>query len=95
MSRIGNNPIDVTNGVEVKIDGNVITVKGPKGELSQEFDSENITITSVDSKVTLGRASDHKDHRSKHGLYRALISNMIEGVSKGFKKTIRISWCRL
>ena len=88
MSRIGKNPIDVTNGVEVKIEGNLITVKGPKGELMQEFDSENITIVNNDGTITLERASDHKDHRAKHGLYRALIANMIEGVSTGYKKQL-------
>lgn len=88
MSRIGKNPIDVTNGVEVKIEGNLIKVKGPKGELTQEFDSETITIKNDDGTITLERASDHKDHRAKHGLYRALIANMIEGVSTGFKKQL-------
>jgi len=87
MSRIGNNPVDVTNGVEVKIEGNLITVKGSKGVLTQEFDS-SITITNNDGKITLERASDHKDHRAKHGLYRALIANMIEGVSTGYKKQL-------
>ena len=87
MSRIGRNPIDVTNGVEVKIEGNLITVKGPKGTLTQEFDTE-ITITNDDGKITLERASDHKDQRAKHGLYRALIANMIEGVSTGYKKQL-------
>lgn len=88
MSRIGNNPIDVTNGVEVKIADNMITVKGPKGELKQEFDSEAISIKNDDGTITLERASDHKDHRAKHGLYRALIANMIEGVSTGYKKVL-------
>ena len=87
MSRIGRNPIDVTNGVEVKIEGNLITVKGPKGTLTQEFDTE-ITITNNDGRITLERASDHKNQRAKHGLYRALIANMIEGVSTGYKKQL-------
>jgi len=87
MSRIGRNPIDVTNGVEVNIEGNLITVKGPKGTLTQEFDTE-ITITNNDGKITLERASDHKNQRAKHGLYRALIANMIEGVSTGYKKQL-------
>ena len=87
MSRIGRNPIDVTNGVEVKIEGNLITVKGPKGTLTQEFDTD-ITITNNDGTITLERASDHKDQRAKHGLYRALIANMIEGVSTGYKKQL-------
>ena len=88
MSRIGRNPVDVTNGVEVKIEGNLISVKGSKGELTQDFDSDVITIKNNDGKITLERASDHKDHRSKHGLYRALIANMIEGVSTGYKKQL-------
>jgi large subunit ribosomal protein L6 len=88
MSRIGKNPVDVTNGVEVIIEGNIISVKGPKGELKQEFDADSITITNNDGKITLERASDHKDQRAKHGLYRALIANMIEGVSTGFKKQL-------
>lgn len=88
MSRIGKNPVDVTNGVEVKVDGNLLTVKGPKGELTQEFDSEAVSFKEEDGTITLERASDHKDHRAKHGLYRALLANMIEGVSTGFKKQL-------
>ncbi len=88
MSRIGNSPIDVTNGVEVKVENNLITVKGSKGTLTQEFDNNAVSIKNDDGRITLERASNHKDHRAKHGLYRALIANMIEGVSTGFKKQL-------
>jgi large subunit ribosomal protein L6 len=88
MSRIGNNPINVAAGVEVKIDGNMITAKGPKGELTQEFDSEAININIAEGEITLTRNSEHKDHRAKHGLYRALIANMIEGVNTGWSKKL-------
>ena len=88
MSRIGNNPITVTDGVEIKIDGGLITVKGPKGELTQEYDDASVTIKLEEGVITLSRATDHRDHRSKHGLYRALIANMIEGVTKGWSKKL-------
>ena len=88
MSRIGNNPITVVDGVELKIDNDVITVKGPKGELTQPYDSTAVTINLADDTVTLTRASEHKDHRAKHGLYRALIFNMIKGVSEGWSKKL-------
>ncbi|MGV6862089.1 MAG: 50S ribosomal protein L6 [Putridiphycobacter sp.] len=91
MSRIGNNPIDVTNGVEVKVDGDIITVKGPKGTLTQDFDSAAVSISIEEGTITLNRASDHKDHRAKHGLYRALIANMITGVSEGWKKQLEFN----
>lgn len=85
MSRIGLAQIEVPSGVEVKLEGNVVKVKGPKGELTQEID-ECITTNIEDGKITFSRSSDHKDHRAKHGLYRALVFNMIEGVSKGYVK---------
>ncbi|MBD3638953.1 MAG: 50S ribosomal protein L6 [Crocinitomicaceae bacterium] len=88
MSRIGNNPITVPEGVELKIENDVISTKGPKGELTQDYDSSAVTIKLEDGTVTLDRASDLPNHRSKHGLYRALIANMIEGVSKGFEKKL-------
>ncbi len=91
MSRIGNNPIDVTNGVEVKIDGDIITVKGPKGTLTQDFDPSAVSIKIENNAITLERASNHKDHRAKHGLYRALIANMIKGVSEGWKKQLEFN----
>ncbi|MCB9225478.1 MAG: 50S ribosomal protein L6 [Crocinitomicaceae bacterium] len=88
MSRVGKAPIKVESGVEVIFDDKLITVKGPKGELTQDYDSTAVTIKQEGDEITIERASDHKDHRSKHGLYRALIANMIEGCSKGFVKKL-------
>ena len=87
MSRIGNAPVTVTDGVEIKLDANSITVKGPKGELTQDVDP-SVTIKQDGNTLTFERSSDHKDTRAKHGLYRALVSNMIEGVSKGWSKKL-------
>ncbi|CAM1341890.1 MULTISPECIES: 50S ribosomal protein L6 [Tenacibaculum] len=89
MSRIGKNPIALPQGVEVKVDGNVVTVKGKLGELTQELSSD-ITVKVEDGTITLERPSDSKDHRAAHGLYRALINNMVEGVSKGFTKELEL-----
>lgn len=89
MSRIGKSPVTIPSGVEVKVDGNLITVKGPKGVLTQEFDS-CVGITVEDGTVTFTRESDAPSHRSKHGLYRSLVNNMVIGVSEGFKKELEI-----
>lgn len=89
MSRIGKNPITVPSGVELSIQGNVVTVKGPKGELTQEVD-EKISLDYTDSVLTLSRPNDDKDIRAKHGLYRALINNMIVGVSEGYKVQLQM-----
>ncbi len=89
MSRIGKSPVTIPSGIEVKVDGNVITVKGPKGELTQEVDA-SVTISHEDGVLTFHRATDAPDHRSKHGLYRALINNMIVGVSEGYKKELEV-----
>lgn len=89
MSRIGKNPIALPQGVEVKVDGNVVTVKGKLGELTQELSSD-ITVKVEDGTITLERPSDSKDHRAAHGLYRALINNIVEGVSKGFTKELEL-----
>jgi len=84
MSRIGNLPISIPDGVEIKIsDDNLVTVKGKLGELQQQVDP-NISIKIEDGMVVLNRASEQKDHKSKHGLYRALIANMAKGVSEGY-----------
>jgi large subunit ribosomal protein L6 len=83
MSRIGKAPVTIPSGVEVKLDGSTIMVKGPKGELTQEVDP-CITVKVEGDTVTFERENDHKDQRSKHGLYRALVNNMVEGVSKGY-----------
>ncbi|MDF3027735.1 MAG: ribosomal protein [Fluviicola sp.] len=89
MSRIGKSPVTIPSGVEVKVNGTTVTVKGPKGELTQEIDS-CITIQIEDSTITFSRASDAPDHRAKHGLYRSLLFNMIAGVSEGFKKELEV-----
>lgn len=87
MSRIGNAPVTVTDGVEIKIEANSITVKGSKGELTQDIDP-SVTIKQDGNTLTFERTSDHKDARAMHGLYRALVHNMIEGVSKGWSKKL-------
>ncbi len=89
MSRIGLKPIDCPEGVEINISDSLVSVKGPKGELSQEIDP-NISVKLEDGVINLSRASELKDHKSKHGLYRSLISNMIEGVSQGYKKELEL-----
>ena len=88
MSRIGNSPITITEGVTVTLEGNVVSVKGKLGELSQEIDTAAVTVKIDGDTITLSRESDNKDHRSLHGLYRALIANMIEGVTNGFSKKL-------
>ena len=86
MSRIGKNPVTITPGVTVEVKDGVITVKGKKGQLTQEF--SDVTVTVEGDQVQVERSSDHKDHRAKHGLYRSLINNMIQGVSEGFTKEL-------
>lgn len=88
MSRIGKSPISIPNGVTVDLKDNMVTVKGKLGELAQEI--EGITIENKDGLLVLDRPSESKDHKSKHGLYRALLANMIEGVSKGFTKELEL-----
>jgi len=88
MSRIGRSPITIPDGVTVAVAEGVVTVKGKLGELTQEYSGIDITID--EGVVSLERASDKKDVRAKHGLYRALIANMIEGVSKGFEKQLEL-----
>lgn len=88
MSRIGKNPIAIPAGTTVEVNGNVVTVKGKKGQLTQDF--ADVTVKIEDGQVLVERSSDHKDHRSKHGLYRALINNMITGVSEGFTKELEL-----
>jgi large subunit ribosomal protein L6 len=89
MSRIGKSPVNIPSGVDVKLNGNLITVKGPKGELSQEIDS-CVQLSIEENTITFSRESDAPSHRSKHGLYRALIQNMVVGVSEGYKKELEI-----
>jgi large subunit ribosomal protein L6 len=91
MSRIGLKPIVIPAGVEINIDdANTVTVKGPNGTLTQDVDKD-ITVTVNGSEITLSRPSDDKTHRSLHGLYRALIANMVTGVTEGFKKNLEVN----
>jgi large subunit ribosomal protein L6 len=90
MSRIGRAPISVPPKVQVTwTDDNVVTVTGPKGQLSYRVDPA-LTLKLEDSTLTVSRLSDSKEHRSKHGLYRSLVNNMVEGVTKGYRKQLEI-----
>jgi len=88
MSRIGKNPVAIPAGVTVEVNGNVVTVKGKNGQLTQEFSDVSVKIE--DGQVIVERFTDHKDERAKHGLYRSLINNMITGVSEGFTKQLEL-----
>ena len=88
MSRIGKNPVAIPAGVTVDVTENIVTVKGKLGELSQDY--SDVTINVEGDQVLVTRSTNHKDHRAKHGLYRALIFNMIEGVSKGWSKELEL-----
>ena len=88
MSRIGKSPITIPQGVTVDIKDGIVTVKGKLGELTQEYSEIDIKIE--DGVITFERPSDKKEHKAKHGLYRALISNMIEGVSNGFTHELEL-----
>ena len=90
MSRIGRKPIAIPAGVEVKLNGNEITVKGPKAELSGTF-NKDLTIAVENNEIIVTRPSDNKEHRSLHGLTRTLIANMVEGVTNGFKKELEVN----
>jgi len=89
VSRIGKQPIPVPSGVEITIDGSTVTVKGPKGELSQSF-SEILSIALEDGAVVVTRPDDTREARSLHGLTRTLIANMVVGVSEGYAKNLEI-----
>lgn len=89
MSRIGKKPITVPSGVEVKIDGRVVSVKGPKGQLSQTLPAE-IDVKIEGSTVTVSRAAERNDLKKYWGLSRTLIANMVEGVSNGYKKSLTL-----
>jgi large subunit ribosomal protein L6 len=90
MSRVGLAPVEVPQGVEVTVgEDNVVTVKGPLGELTQEIKGD-ITVEMKDGSVELSRANDQKQTRAYHGLYRSLINNMVEGVSKGYQKQLEL-----
>jgi large subunit ribosomal protein L6 len=90
MSRIGKLPVTIPAGVEIKVDAaNLVTVKGPLGQLSEQI-SPDIKVTIEESVLTVTRPSDHKTHRALHGLSRALIQNMVVGVTKGYEKKLQI-----
>ncbi|MDT0558374.1 50S ribosomal protein L6 [Ichthyenterobacterium sp. W332] len=88
MSRIGNNPVAIPEGVTIDVKDNVITVKGKLGELTQEFSGVEIKVE--DANATVSRLTEKKEHKAKHGLYRSLIANMVEGVSKGWTKELEL-----
>ena len=89
MSRVGKAPISLPEGVALTIEKNVVNVKGPKGELSQQIDPD-ITCKVEDGVVTVERPTEQKRHKALHGLYRSLVSNMVEGVTKGYKKDMEL-----
>ena len=89
MSRIGKAPIEIPAGVTVQVNGNTVTVKGPKGELSQEINPD-IHVAVEGNHVIVTRPDDEREHRSMHGLYRALIHNRVVGVSEGYKKEMEL-----
>ena len=88
MSRIGRNPITLPAGVNAVVNNNEITVSGPLGTLKQKFDSVNVEVK--DNIITLTRVNDENEVKAKHGLYRALIANMVKGVKEGFTKNLQI-----
>jgi len=88
MSRIGNNPVAIPEGVTVEVKDNVITVKGKLGELTQAYDTVEVKVE--DGNVLVTRSSENKESKAKHGLYRSLVNNMIEGVSKGWTKELEL-----
>lgn len=90
MSRIGLKPIAIPTGVDVKIKGNAVTVKGPKGELAQTV-CPQITVAVENGEIIVARKKEDKEHRSLHGMTRTLIANMVEGVTNGFSKTLEVN----
>lgn len=88
MSRIGKNPVTIPNGVTVNVENNTITVKGKLGELTQEY--SDVTVKVEEGNVIVERSSNQKNERAKHGLYRALVNNMIQGVSEGWTKELEL-----
>lgn len=89
MSRIGKLPVKIPAGVDVKVEDNVVTVKGPKGTLSQSV-NQNIGISVENGELQVSRPNDEKENRAMHGLYRALIHNMVTGVTAGFTKSLEL-----
>ncbi|GGJ93033.1 50S ribosomal protein L6 [Lentibacillus kapialis] len=90
MSRIGLKPVEIPEGVDINLDGNRVTVKGPKGELTKNVHPD-MEVVIEDNVLTVERPSEHKDHRALHGTTRSVIANMIEGVHKGFEKSLEIT----
>jgi large subunit ribosomal protein L6 len=90
MSRVGLNPIEVPEGVDVKLQGNLVTVKGPKGQLQWSF-AEGMKVSLKDKVITVERPSDAKEHRALHGTTRSIIANMVTGASSGYKRDLEIS----
>lgn len=90
MSRIGRKPIAIPSGIDVKVNGNVVTVKGPKGTLENTF-HKDMQIAVADNEIIVTRPTDGKEHRSLHGLTRTLIANMVTGVAEGYKKELEIN----
>ncbi len=90
MSRVGYKPIQIPSGVKINVDGQVVTVEGPKGKMEQSLD-DSISVQIEGEVLSVSRANDSKQSRSFHGLYRSLLSNMVIGVSEGFKKTLIIN----
>ena len=88
MSRVGNNPISLPSGVDVTVDGSHVTVKGPKGTLDRTLDPR-ITVSVDDGTVSLARANDERESKALHGLSRALVNNMVVGVSEGYRKELQ------
>ncbi len=90
MSRIGRMPVEIPAGVEIKVDGHTVTVKGPKGELTREF-PQAISIKQEEGKIEVSRPNDEKENKALHGLTRALLHNMVVGVTNGFEKKLEIN----
>ncbi len=91
MSRVGKAPVKFPAGVELKVEGNILTVKGPKGTLTQSFDNSLISFVIENGDVLVKRANDENETKAKHGLYRALVHDMIVGVTEGYKKTLIVN----
>jgi large subunit ribosomal protein L6 len=89
MSRIGKEPVPIPSGVDVALSDGTVTVKGPRGELSQAI-PDGVTVDIADNEVVVTRASDHRKHRALHGLTRSLIANMVTGVTTGYSKSLEI-----
>ncbi len=89
MSRVGKEPIPVPNGVEAKIEGSTVTIKGPKGTLTETF-SPDMSLSRESGTLKVERPSDEREHRALHGLTRSLLANMVQGVSEGFGKSLEL-----